>query len=242
CDFATQAFKKNWIKISLYSLIIGIIQGGLVFFYPSIFFSKDTFSGINTTPSYILKSISEISSDKVYLLQALTFPIYFVLDNFATRIVEKNYNPKNLFTWDFNVLNYVLFNIIYFVAIFLGFLAFVIPGLYLIVRFSMARNIFMNEQENVIDSFSKSWEMTKGIGSVIFSNGFFVVVLASVILILSTFLFVIPVSFTPLVNLNKFFDPIFVIFYGFMGSITNVYSNLALSKTYMELKMNKKSQ
>lgn len=68
----------------------------------------------------------------------------------VTEVAKKNYN------------NFVLTSIAANVILILGFLAFVIPGIFLLGRLSFAPYIALNEGLGVADSLKRSWALTAG--------------------------------------------------------------------------------
>ena len=62
-------------------------------------------------------------------------------------------------------LFFLLANIMVALGLFFGFLAFVIPGLYLLGRFALVPMVIADQEErNPLEAIKKNWELTKGNG------------------------------------------------------------------------------
>lgn len=69
-------------------------------------------------------------------------------------------------------LHYLVANIIFSVAVLVGFMLLVIPGIYLAIRLQFyAQYIVTEEHCSAIDALKKSWELTKGQGMPLFLLG-----------------------------------------------------------------------
>lgn len=52
--------------------------------------------------------------------------------------------------------------ILYYLVVTFGFIALIIPGIFLIVKFAFVAYFILLSNEKIIDSFRKSWQITKG--------------------------------------------------------------------------------
>ncbi len=89
--------------------------------------------------------------------------------------------PRNNFTrrLGWALANLIVGAILYAIAVFIGLLLFVLPGIFLAVALFFYNYEILVEDKNVFEAFSASWELTKG-------NRFQLFVLGLVVAILST--------------------------------------------------------
>ncbi|WP_248905066.1 hypothetical protein [Halocatena marina] len=91
--------------------------------------------------------------------------------------------PREYFSDDIGwpLLNYIVGAIVFLIAVFIGTLLFVIPGIFLLVALTFWSVYVAAENESFITGFQKSWELTSGHRFNLFGLGIIVVILWGII-------------------------------------------------------------
>ena len=128
--------------------------------------------GLSTTVSGVLLGITSLLSVIVTITALRTF----VTDE--TENIPREYATQNL---PLALLNLVVGGIVFALLIGLGLAAFVIPGLFLLVSLYFWNVFVIVEDQNFIEAFKSSWEVTKGNRLELFGLGVIVVIAAVVV-------------------------------------------------------------
>ena len=134
----------------------------------------------------------------VGLLASLASVILFIaaLRTFVsdeTERIPRKYATRNL-VWA--LLNLVIGGIVFTIGVFLGLVALVVPGLFLLVSLFFWNVFVVVEDENFIEGFQRSWGLTKGDRLQLFGLGVLVFLIALAV----ELVFGIPALIDPLVG------------------------------------------
>lgn len=183
----------------------GVVIGGTLFFsfvpllafipaIVSLVTSGVFTSGENFEPAKLLPFLSTLGlSTLVYLLMYFTLRVGWIA--ICLKICKAEAAPFSEFFSNFNKLpNFLLVHLILGIAISLGFLLLVAPGVYLSVRLCLAPYLVMDREIGAIEAIQESWRLSDGIAMKIFLAGVAFVV-ANIV-----------VSFVPLIgSIAQFF-------------------------------------
>jgi hypothetical protein len=113
--------------------------------------------------------ISNVSFLVIYMILFMLFSV-FLQDITFIRVFNKNKNIK--YTLKMAVYRFPVFlatDIITGVIVTLGFIAFIIPGIYLLFKFILAPVSSAVEKKSPLDALRRSWQLTRGNWWVLFA-------------------------------------------------------------------------
>lgn len=200
------------MKYELRRLSFGETLGQVFNLYFDNFVPLFLISLVSTLP-FIVVTFIRIESGVYYsgsnrLIEALTFLIIFVVLNtlctaLTIELISKRYlkQHQSIGTYVRNVLPFILpiigLSILEMLVIGLGFLAFLIPGIYLFLGLSVAVQILIVERKRVMESIRRSFVLTRGRKFEIFGYVLIVLVVLKRILIDEL---LVPKVFYPLIR------------------------------------------
>lgn len=156
----------------------------------------------------------------VSLVSALLFVV--ALRTFVsgeTERIPREHASRNVL-WA--LLNLVVGGVVFAIVVAFGFVALVIPGLFLLVSLFFWNVYVVVEDQSFVEGFRSSWELTKGHRLRLFGLGVLVVIVTSVV----NLLFGIPAVV----------DPLFGAIVGQAGSaVTTVFTIATIARAYEEL-------
>ena len=160
----------------------------------------------------------------VGLLASLASVILFIaaLRTFVsdeTERIPRKYATRNL-VWA--LLNLVIGGIVFTIGVFLGLVALVVPGLFLLVSLFFWNVFVVIEDENFIGGFQRSWRLTGGNRLRLFGLGMLVFLVAITV----SLLFTVPALIDPLVG---------TIFAQAGSAITTVFAIATIAVAYDRL-------
>ncbi len=144
-QFGWQTMKKNFFFFVGILLFILVIQ-----FIPVVLANFD------------------FASDIVLLVIYLLIMLVSIVIGMGVVKISLNFydDKKNSFSTLFSSYKlffiYLLATILYSLVILLGFILFIIPGIYLAIRFSFYEYFIIDKKMGVIKSLKESWKITKG--------------------------------------------------------------------------------
>jgi len=116
----------------------------------------------------ILTNIDFLASDIAYIIIYLLLTFFGIIVGMGVIKILLNFcdNKKNNFSILFSQYRlffiYLLTTIIYFIIVLLGLILFIIPGIYLGIRFVFFEYFIIDKKMGVIKSLKESWRATKG--------------------------------------------------------------------------------
>lgn len=116
----------------------------------------------------ILTNIDFLASDIAYIIIYLLLTFFGIIVGMGVIKILLNFcdNKKNNFSILFSQYRlffiYLLTTIIYFIIVLLGLILFIIPGIYLGIRFAFFEYFIIDKKMGVIKSLKESWRATKG--------------------------------------------------------------------------------
>jgi uncharacterized membrane protein len=140
--------------------------------------------------------IEKVAKEKNQILYLLAWIFFFVITiilemglikiwlNFSTSLQSR---ISDLFSQYHLFFSYFFATCLYNLIVFLGFIFFVIPGVYLGIRLSFFRYFIVDKKSKIGESLKKSWQITKGN----FWNLFWFNLLCSLISILGLICFLV---------------------------------------------------
>ena len=230
-DGAKRTFKKNGLiiaglffaisilsTVASNSLIQAFIDEGVI---PSEYAMTEVplALGISSTASGILLAATFVLSG-IFALASLR-----TLVSNETETIPREYFTRNI-VWA--LLNLLVGGIAFSIAFFLGLIAFIIPGLFILVSLYFWNVFVIVEDQNFIEAFKSSWNLTEGNRLELFGLGVIVVAIGFAtgivgwIVSLITALIGIPVVST--------------VFQLILNSFVSVFSIATLAQAYNQLK------
>ena len=116
----------------------------------------------------ILNSIDFFASDMAYVIIYLLTMIVGIIISMGAIKISLNFcdHKKNSFSTLFSqyklFFTYLLTTILYYLIVLLGFVFFIIPGIYLAIRFVFFEYLIVDKKMGIIESLKESWKITKG--------------------------------------------------------------------------------
>lgn len=168
------AFGAGWARLKEYWLFF-------VFAYTAVFLVSGIFGALAEGPYKDIEPTAGILSLIGYLLRVwLNFNLLVI----TIRIID-GVKPewRDLFIWREETVSYVGASILYFIIVFLGCLFFVIPGIYLALKYGFYGYIIADRRVSAFDALKMSGQMTDGVKWLIvgFSLASFGVILLGVL-------------------------------------------------------------
>ncbi len=148
-QFGWQVMKKNFFFFVGILLFILAIQ-----FVPMILES--------------LINSESIAFSIVTLVFYLLLMLFSIILGMGVVKISLNFNDdkKNSFSTLFSQYKlffiYLLATILYTIIVFLGFILFIIPGIYFAIRLSFFEYLIVDKKMGIIESLKESWKLTKG--------------------------------------------------------------------------------
>ncbi len=103
---------------------------------------------------------------KIGIILSWIISIYtsLILTRIAIAVPEGKFKLEKelFFSSKGNTLNYFIADILFSLALIVGFALLILPGIYLLIRFSMWNFIIIEQKCSPIEALSKSWELTRG--------------------------------------------------------------------------------
>lgn len=186
----SEVFKTGWKTAKSQIWILA----GLIIAYTILAVILQAF-GIQANPDGTINaSASQIIVTILSTIISLTFSLGYLknvfqaLDGNEPQFSAYGVQARKIFT-------YFIANLIYSIAVLIGIILFVIPGIYLILRLQFFTAAIIEEDAGIIESLKKSWEITRGETGKLFLLGLvsFLVLLVGIILCLVGVFFAIPV-------------------------------------------------
>lgn len=158
---------------------------------------------LGAIPAYISDSVSKSAPVLSFVVNIITWLLGIVVSLGMIRIALKFVDGKKAELSDLIsgtspqlMLRYVGASILFYIIVILGLIIFVIPGIYLAIKFNYFQYFLVDQNTGVLDAFRKSSEITKGIKIDLFLFGILLglVTLAGALALLVGLLWAIPTS------------------------------------------------
>ena len=178
--------KESWVIVKenyklIYALLIAFILYQFVQSLISAFFENSILSVLISLAFFVITVFLEIGFIKISLK---------IVDKKAAKFQELWAYPQYL-------LRMLGATILYSIAILVGLILFIIPGIYLAIRLQFYSYTLLDKDKNIMESLKGSWEMTKGnvINLTLFMLLIFAINILGALALLVGLLITIPISF-----------------------------------------------
>lgn len=137
--------------------------------------------------------------------------------------------PREYFTHNmvWTAINFIIGSIAFGIIVALGFVALIIPGIFLLVALAFWTIYVAVEDQNFIEAFSSSWKLTRGHRFTLFVLGVAVMLLIALINL--------PFGLGEFVSRSIAGDIVAFVFAQAAGAVTGVFSTAVLATAYTEL-------
>lgn len=158
---------------------------------------------LGVVPGFISDSVSKSFPALSFVINILAWLLGIIVSLGMVRIALKFVDGKKAEISDLIsgtslqlMLRYVGASIIFYIIVILGLILFVIPGIYLAIKFNYFQYLLVDQNTGILDAFRKSSEITKGIKIDLFLFGVLLglVTLAGALAFLVGLLWTIPTS------------------------------------------------
>jgi uncharacterized membrane protein len=165
-NLSVERVKKYFVPLVILSLLLILIQVIL-----------ELISKQKTISDYIIKNIFQGDTGKFDILgpfviglfvSFISLPISAIHENAYVMAIKEEGKIVN---FNFNILNVILGSILATIMICFGLIAFIIPGIYLMVRLLPYIPVIINENLNPIEAITRSFELTADNEADLFYNG-----------------------------------------------------------------------
>lgn len=184
-------------------------------------------SGVEVSPTLLIPSLAAGFVSLVLGVGLLVVSIaairVFVSDE--TERLPREYFTQNM---GWAAINFVIGAIVFGIIVALGFVALIIPGIFLLVALAFWTVYVAVEDQNFITAFRSSWGLTRGYRFRLFVLGVAVLLLTAIVNLVFGFGDIASGSLTG--------DIVALIFAQAAGAITSVFSTAVLATAYTELK------
>ncbi len=139
---------------------------------------------MNSLDFFLLENIYSL------IIQIFAFLVSFIFQYNVLKISldilnNKKTSIKKIFQIpNFNIIKFLLGNMIYTILVFLGLLAFVLPGIYFAIKYFFVPILIVDKKMGIFESAEKSSEMTKGVKWELFAY-FLILSFASFLIVLA---------------------------------------------------------
>ncbi len=158
-----EAFKTGWAKLREHWMF-------LIGAYLLVLFVSGLFSYLSENPYREIQPTSGLLS-----LIGLVLRIWLNFNFLVITIrIFDGVKPEwsELFVWREEMLSYVGASILYFLAVFLGCLLFIIPGLYFAIKYSFYGFLIADKRVGAFDALKMSGQLTDGVKWLLVGFGF----------------------------------------------------------------------
>ena len=181
---AERTFKRNGLIIAGLLFVVGIVSTVMGNTFTQALINEGVIPsqyaaetipltlGFSSTVSGVLLGITSLLSAVVTITALRTFV------SSETESIPREFVTRNL---PLALLNLVVGGIVFTLLVGLGFAAFVIPGLFLLVSLYFWNVFVIVEDQNFIEAFKSSWSVTKGNRLELFGLGVIVIIAAIVV-------------------------------------------------------------